>query len=63
MLEALYNCIAHQDYTRNSRIIVTEHADRVEFQSAGEFYDGTPDDYALDERTPSRCRNPSWWRR
>ena len=58
LLEALYNCIAHQDYTRNSRIIVTEHADRVEFQSAGEFYDGTPDDYALDERTPSRYRNP-----
>ena len=58
LLEALHNCIAHQDYTRNSRIIVTEHADRVEFQSAGEFYDGTPDDYALDERTPSRYRNP-----
>ena len=58
LLEALYNCIAHQDYTRNSRIIVTEHADRVEFQSTGEFFDGAPDDYALDERTPSRYRNP-----
>ena len=58
LLEALYNCIAHQDYTRNSRIIVTEHADRIVFESAGEFYDGTPDDYALDERTPWRYRNP-----
>ena len=46
LLEALYNCIAHQDYTRHSRIIVTEHADRITFESVGEFFDGTPDDYA-----------------
>lgn len=58
LLEALYNCIAHQDYTRNSRIIVTEHADRIVFESVGEFYDGTPDAYVLDERTPWRYRNP-----
>lgn len=58
LLEALYNCIAHQDYTRHSRIIVTEHVDRIVFESVGEFFDGTPDDYALDERTPRRYRNP-----
>ena len=58
LLEALYNCIAHQDYTRNSRIIVTEHADRIVFESVGEFFDGTPDDYVLDERTPRQYRNP-----
>lgn len=58
LLEALYNCIAHQDYTQNSRIIVTEHSDRIVFESVGEFFDGTPDDYALDERTPRRYRNP-----
>lgn len=58
ILEALYNCIAHQDYTRNSRIVVTEHVDRVVFESVGEFYDGTPDDYARDERTPRKYRNP-----
>ena len=58
LLEALYNCIAHQDYTRHSRIIVTEHADRLVFESVGEFFDGAPDDYALDERTPRQYRNP-----
>lgn len=58
LLEALYNCIAHQDYTKNARIIVTEHPDRIEFSSVGEFYDGAPVDYALDERTPQRYRNP-----
>lgn len=42
LLEALYNCIAHQDYTRHSRIIVTEHADRIVFESVGEFFDGAP---------------------
>ena len=29
VLEALNNCIAHQDYYRNARIVVTEHIDRL----------------------------------
>ena len=58
MLEALYNCIAHQDYAQGSRVIVTEHPDRVEFISVGEFYDGAPDDYAVEVRTPRKYRNP-----
>ncbi|WP_282856726.1 RNA-binding domain-containing protein [Pseudoclavibacter helvolus] len=58
LLEALYNGIAHQDYTMNSRVIVTERADRIEFESVGDFYDGNPDDYALDERVPRKYRNP-----
>lgn len=58
ILEALYNCIAHQDYTKDSRVIVTEYNDRLVFESVGEFYDGTPDDYALDDRTPRKYRNP-----
>ncbi len=58
LLEALYNCIAHQDYSRRSRIIVTERPDRVEFISVGEFFDGAPEDYALDKRTPRDYRNP-----
>ncbi|AGP31776.1 RNA-binding domain-containing protein [Corynebacterium terpenotabidum] len=57
LLEALYNCIAHQDYTRNSRIIVTERPDRIEFISVGGFFDGTPDEYVLDGRTPRGYRN------
>lgn len=58
LLEAIYNCIAHQDYTQRSRIIVTEHPDRVEFISVGEFYDGAPDDYVLVQHTPRKYRNP-----
>ena len=58
ILEALYNCIAHQDYTKDSRVIVTEHVDRLVFESVGEFYDGTPDAYALEDRTPRKYRNP-----
>lgn len=57
LLEALYNCIAHQDYTRNSRIIVTERPDTIEFISVGDFFDGTPDEYVLEERTPREYRN------
>jgi ATP-dependent DNA helicase RecG len=58
ILEALYNCIAHQDYAKNARIIVTEYADRLVFDSVGNFFDGVPDDYTLDERTPRKYRNP-----
>lgn len=56
--EALYNCIAHQDYRQHARVIVTERVDRVEFISVGEFYDQTPDAYMLAERVPRHYRNP-----
>ena len=58
VLEALYNCIAHQDYRQRSRVIVTEHVDRVEFISVGEFFDRAPEDYMLSERVPRSYRNP-----
>lgn len=58
ILEALHNCIAHQDYVANSRIIVTEKIDRLIFENAGRFYDGTPEDYYSGDRTPQRYRNP-----
>ncbi len=58
ILEAIYNCIAHQEYRANSRIIVTEYVDRLEFISVGEFYDGAPDEYALEGRMPRGYRNP-----
>lgn len=58
VLEAIYNAIAHQDYTQHARIIVTERVDRLEFVSTGDFYDGTPDEYRLGYRTPGRYRNP-----
>lgn len=58
ILEAVYNGIAHQDYRANSRIIVTEYVDRLEFLSVGGFFDGTPDQYVLEGRMPRGYRNP-----
>ena len=57
ILEALNNCIAHQDYERNARVLVLEHDDHLEFESEGSFFDGTPADYYGHNRTPNRYRN------
>ena len=57
VLEALNNCIAHQDYSQNARIIITEKVDRLILQNIGSFYDGTVDDYVLRGRTPERYRH------
>lgn len=58
VLEALHNCIVHQDYSRNARILVTEFSDRLEFISEGGFYEGTPEEYIPGEKTPRKYRNP-----
>ncbi|WP_438300421.1 RNA-binding domain-containing protein [Pseudomonas sp. NMS19W] len=58
ILEALHNCIAHQDYQLKSRIIVTERIDRLVFENAGGFFEGKPEDYFSGEQTPTRYRNP-----
>ncbi|HPN63758.1 MAG TPA: putative DNA binding domain-containing protein, partial [Candidatus Goldiibacteriota bacterium] len=39
--EALNNCIAHQDYTLQSSITVTEKKDELVFSNAGSFIPGT----------------------
>ena len=57
VLEALHNCIAHQDYVRCERVLVIERVGELEFQNAGEFFDGTPDDYIRGDRSPRRYRN------
>ena len=57
ILEALNNCIAHQDYERNARVLVHEHDGHLEFESEGSFFDGTPADYYGHKRTPNRYRN------
>jgi len=57
VLEALHNCIAHQDYRCCERVLVIERVGELEFQNAGNFFDGKPEDYILDNRTPSRYRN------
>lgn len=58
VLEALHNCIAHQDYARHGRIVVTEQPDRLVFESEGGFFEGQPDDYLEGNRIPRRYRNP-----
>lgn len=58
VLEALHNCIVHQDYTRNGRVVVTERPDRLRFENEGAFFEGQPDDYIPGTKTPRRYRNP-----
>lgn len=58
VLEALHNCIAHQDYSRYARIIVSEYADRLTFENDGTFFEGQPDDYLSGDKTPRHYRNP-----
>jgi ATP-dependent DNA helicase RecG len=58
VLEALHNCIAHQDYSRSGRIVVIELPDRLVLENEGAFYEGQPEDYILHERVPRRYRNP-----
>ncbi|MFC6674084.1 ATP-binding protein [Marinobacterium aestuariivivens] len=58
VLEALHNCIAHQDYTRNARVIVVEQPDRLIFENEGIFFEGEPSDYMEGNRVPRRYRNP-----
>lgn len=57
ILEALHNCIAHQDYHLKSRILVTEKIDKLIFTNAGDFFEGKAEDYVTGEKTPQRYRN------
>ncbi|MCK9489950.1 MAG: putative DNA binding domain-containing protein [Xanthomonadales bacterium] len=59
VLEGLHNCIAHQDYTRNGRVVVTEWPERLVFENEGGFFEGQPDDYVSGDKTPRRYRNPA----
>lgn len=58
VLEGLHNCIAHQDYARNGRVVVTESPDRLNLENEGGFFEGRPADYIDGNRTPRRYRNP-----
>ncbi|NDL60416.1 RNA-binding domain-containing protein [Phytoactinopolyspora mesophila] len=58
VLEAIHNCIAHADYTRGARIVVTERIDRIDLENAGSFVEGAPTDYVVADRTPMSYRNP-----
>ena len=58
VLEAMHNCIAHQDYARGERIVVEEWPHRLCLTNAGGFVDGRPEDYFGGGRTPNLYRNP-----
>lgn len=58
ILEGIHNCLAHADYRSGARIVVTERHDRVILENAGFFFDGEPQDYVVETRTPKRYRNP-----
>ncbi|MDP1697904.1 MAG: putative DNA binding domain-containing protein [Xanthomonadaceae bacterium] len=58
VLEALHNCIVHQDYSRNGRVVVIERPDKLIFENEGGFFEGIPDDYIQNTRPPRRYRNP-----
>ena len=55
--ELLNNCIAHQDYTQESRIIITETIDDLTFFNVGNFFQGTIESYVLHDYTPPKYRN------
>lgn len=57
ILEGVHNCIAHQDYEQQERILVTEIADRLIFENAGSFYEGKAEDYFSGRRIARRYRN------
>jgi ATP-dependent DNA helicase RecG len=57
ILEAMHNCIAHQDYSFHSRVLITEKIDKLIFSNAGNFFEGNPDEYSDGEKTPERYRN------
>lgn len=58
VLEALHNCIAHQDYARNGRVVVIEQPDRLVFENEGSFFEGAPDDYLEGNRIPAATAIP-----
>ena len=57
ILEALNNCIAHQDYKQYARILLTEQTGKLIFSNAGGFFEGVAEDYTLGKKTPKKYRN------
>jgi len=55
--EALNNCIAHQDYTRQGRINVIEREDELIFTNLGEFIPGSVEKVVIDDAPEEHYRN------
>lgn len=59
ILEGLHNAIAHQNFEKSSRIIVTEDKNQLTFRNAGCFFEGNYSMYITGEKTPTDYRNPA----
>ncbi|MDR2650839.1 MAG: putative DNA binding domain-containing protein [Prevotellaceae bacterium] len=57
ILEALNNCIAHQDYSQNARIVLVEKVNKLMFKNIGSFFEGKAEDYSMGNITPKKYRN------
>lgn len=55
--EALNNCIAHQDYSYNSRINVIEMEDQLIFSNRGSFIPGSIENVIMNDAPEERYRN------
>jgi len=56
--EALHNCIAHQDYGLNGRIVVVEYPDRVLLTNVGDFLPGDVETVIRQDAPQAIYRNP-----
>ena len=56
--ELLHNCVAHQDYSRRSRIIVQEYNNRLIFQNAGGFIPKSVEEAIRHNSPQEYYRNP-----
>lgn len=55
--EAINNCIAHQDYTKNARINVIEMDDQLIFTNQGSFIPGTVEKVVIEDAPEEYYRN------
>lgn len=56
--EAIYNCIAHQDYTQAGRVNVVEGVDHLVFTNRGAFIPGDIEKVIVDNAPEEQYRNP-----
>lgn len=55
--EAINNCIAHQDYTKNARINVIEMPDQLVFTNQGSFIPGNVEKVVIEDAPEEYYRN------
>jgi len=56
--ETLHNCVAHSDYSKQSRIIILEYNDRLIFDNAGGFIPNSVEEVIYYNRPQRYYRNP-----